>query len=98
MDILQAVADSLVNRGFDVEVDYPGYLHIHANTGLYIAGTANGNWGADYYRHEDAFLDGEQPNGGLETNVPSSSDDAFAIADAIQSAIERFWRRGGTGL
>ncbi len=74
---LAAIAEALrpMSDQFDlITVEYPGCIHVYTEEGpVWVIGTANGPFGADYYTSVQALIDGHQPERSIETTVPTDS-------------------------
>jgi hypothetical protein len=84
---LEAIAEALrrLSDQFErVTVEFPGCIHVLTEDGaVWVIGTANGPFGADYYPTEQALIDGAQPERAIDaTDVPTD-----AAPEDIASAL-----------
>lgn len=84
---MQFIAD-LVHEitGYNVQVEYPGYITVSTERGLFTAGTANGEWGIDWYLYPGDYTDGKQPELGITTTLESGAP-VEAVADVLIAVI-----------
>lgn len=80
--IVRRVVDALIARGADAVLEYPGYVHIQTERGKhYATGIANDTWTIDRLGEDRDTLYS------IDTEIPTSNNDARAIASAIDGAI-----------
>ena len=92
---LKAVADLLRKeicegpRPSHITVEYPGAIHWeHGSGGLYVIGDANEMIGGDFYPPGETEGGSPDTDGGFITDIPSESNDARAITNAIYRALD----------
>ena len=92
---LTAVADLLRKeicegpRPSHITVEYPGAIHWeHGSGGLYVIGDANEMIGGDFYPPGETEGGSPDTDGGFITDIPSESNDARAITNAIYTALD----------
>lgn len=86
----QAIADELVERGWNADINWMGggiiCVFVHLPSGYSLCwGTANETWGADVWKG-DEFLDGES----VTSDFPCETEDPKACANAIEKATQIF--------
>jgi hypothetical protein len=83
---LEAIAEALrlMSDQFEtVTVEYPGCIQVQTEEGpVWVIGTANGPFGADYYEWKQDMIDGNPPARSVESDIPTDSQPAD-IASAI---------------
>lgn len=93
--IIKDVAQELSTMLFQhkVTVEYPGAIHIATDDGVWVTGTANETWTADFYSKDNDDMG--TPDGGLETYVRTDCPDARIIALVLVKQIRAFYDGGG---
>ena len=80
--IVPRVVAALISRGVDAAHEYPGYVHIQTERGQhYATGVANDTWTLD--RCDESG----NTRYSLDTEIPTTENDADVIARAIVAAL-----------
>lgn len=75
---LLACSDTFIRA----EVEYPGSVHVIGDgDSVWIVGTANGVWGADFYLDATSVEDGEQPDRTVTTTLRPDADPADVVRE-----------------
>lgn len=83
--VLAAVVNSLRARGYSVALEYPGYVCINTETGVWSIGTANKWWAGECYTLDDPSA----PVAGFISTLPADCTDINAIVTLIEKEVPR---------
>jgi hypothetical protein len=83
MNITQQVVDILNQKGIKSYHEYPGFISIPIQSNMnWAIGNINETWGGNIVDDK-----GNQCDEGFCTDIPSDSEDAQVIADAIEKEV-----------
>lgn len=84
MPLLMSHSDQFAGWSFE----YPGFIALDMDGGgVWMIGTANGTWGADFYVVDDAYIGGEAPDLSVDSGILADCQDHALIADRLFRAM-----------